>query len=723
MVMTKRNNQRMKGQGLVEFALILPLLLLLLLGIFEFGRVLFIYSNLFNAAREGARYGITSPRNYGGISTRAQQFISMVPVEDVNIWVWYDSGPGTATTTDPEQVIAGVSRVNVQVQYDIEAMTPLFDPFINPVVLETTAARTIQNVGLVLDPPPTVPPPGGEPTPAPPTATPMTTPTPPVTGQYFTLDRPCYDPGIRNLIINAFSWHTINPSGYYYHVFYDGGATPIVLDYGKISEPNFTVPVNNLNITPGEHTLLLASTTKKYPDPLVQQYAVTFNTCPPTPTPSPTPTQTPTPTPTPIPIADIIIQEPVVMGATSVMGTAEPGEMVTLRVVQTGLVRTTTVAPDGYFRFDDLPALEGGMTIIVQGYGKQDSAIVQGGTATPTPTPTPLPTGAYITLSPDCGPAGNQAIVVRGFNWPRGNYLAIYFDGVRLINTGQKVNVSNFVYTINVTNVAAYTPHEVRAEAWTQKDQGGSRVALATMPFHCPCPVPDLVVSSLELVTTPPLGTYRKVDFSVRVRNQGGADIPSLFWVDLYEDESPDPLYNTSLDYIAINGLPAGASIDFTMWVDTGFATTGTHTITVLADTWKQIREYDELNNLSAPLGITVTQQNPIPTPTPTPEIPPGDPGIIQGTTYMDGVPQNLVNIYIYDAAGRLRWSGFSRAFTAPSGAIINGYYEAQLPPGDYLVVGQVRMANALYRGQAVVNALQSGEIRQEVDINLTSIN
>ncbi|HUM37637.1 MAG TPA: TadE/TadG family type IV pilus assembly protein, partial [Anaerolineae bacterium] len=45
--MAKRSNRRPKGQGLVEFALILPLLLLILLGIFEFGRVLFIYSNLF----------------------------------------------------------------------------------------------------------------------------------------------------------------------------------------------------------------------------------------------------------------------------------------------------------------------------------------------------------------------------------------------------------------------------------------------------------------------------------------------------------------------------------------------------------------------------------------------------------------------------------------------------------------------------------------------------
>lgn len=47
-----------RGQDLVEFALILPVLLLLLLGIMEFGIVIFTYDTIANAAREGARYGI-----------------------------------------------------------------------------------------------------------------------------------------------------------------------------------------------------------------------------------------------------------------------------------------------------------------------------------------------------------------------------------------------------------------------------------------------------------------------------------------------------------------------------------------------------------------------------------------------------------------------------------------------------------------------------------------
>lgn len=45
-----------RGQGLFEFALILPLLLIVLLGIFDLGRVYFASISLTSAAREGARY-------------------------------------------------------------------------------------------------------------------------------------------------------------------------------------------------------------------------------------------------------------------------------------------------------------------------------------------------------------------------------------------------------------------------------------------------------------------------------------------------------------------------------------------------------------------------------------------------------------------------------------------------------------------------------------------
>jgi Flp pilus assembly protein TadG len=52
------SNHIKKGQTLVEFALVIPVLLLLLLGFLDLGRALFYYSSLSNAVREGTRSGI-----------------------------------------------------------------------------------------------------------------------------------------------------------------------------------------------------------------------------------------------------------------------------------------------------------------------------------------------------------------------------------------------------------------------------------------------------------------------------------------------------------------------------------------------------------------------------------------------------------------------------------------------------------------------------------------
>jgi len=49
---------RSRGQALVEFTLVAPLLFLLILGTIEAGRFIFFYEVLNNATREGARYAI-----------------------------------------------------------------------------------------------------------------------------------------------------------------------------------------------------------------------------------------------------------------------------------------------------------------------------------------------------------------------------------------------------------------------------------------------------------------------------------------------------------------------------------------------------------------------------------------------------------------------------------------------------------------------------------------
>jgi Flp pilus assembly protein TadG len=48
---------RRRGQSLVEFALVIPIFLLLIMGVVDAGRLVYMNSTLSNAAREGARTG------------------------------------------------------------------------------------------------------------------------------------------------------------------------------------------------------------------------------------------------------------------------------------------------------------------------------------------------------------------------------------------------------------------------------------------------------------------------------------------------------------------------------------------------------------------------------------------------------------------------------------------------------------------------------------------
>jgi Flp pilus assembly protein TadG len=58
-----QQRRKEEGQDLVEYALVLPLFIFLMLGIVEFSLLYLQYSTIANAAREGARAGIVMPND------------------------------------------------------------------------------------------------------------------------------------------------------------------------------------------------------------------------------------------------------------------------------------------------------------------------------------------------------------------------------------------------------------------------------------------------------------------------------------------------------------------------------------------------------------------------------------------------------------------------------------------------------------------------------------
>src|SRR5512139_2186564 len=90
---TRRNS---RAQAMVEFALVLPILLLLVLAIIDFGRALFIYSQVSNSAREAVRYGAGAEAtdaakhlNCAGVADRARSMFSLAP-STLNVTVFVE---------------------------------------------------------------------------------------------------------------------------------------------------------------------------------------------------------------------------------------------------------------------------------------------------------------------------------------------------------------------------------------------------------------------------------------------------------------------------------------------------------------------------------------------------------------------------------------------------------------------------------------------------------
>jgi Flp pilus assembly protein TadG len=83
----ERWTHRRSGQAMVEFALVSILFLMTVLGAIDFGRAIYIDSQLTNAVREGARYAQVAPADTPGIRTEVKHRASGLGLADGDIIV------------------------------------------------------------------------------------------------------------------------------------------------------------------------------------------------------------------------------------------------------------------------------------------------------------------------------------------------------------------------------------------------------------------------------------------------------------------------------------------------------------------------------------------------------------------------------------------------------------------------------------------------------------
>ncbi len=125
MAIRRRSDER--GQALVEFTLVVPLLVILLFGIVEIGRIGNAYLTVTHAARHGARYGAVGADN--------TQITARV----------LDS----ATALNPAGIQTSILRsggdIRVRVAYPVTLITPVISGMIpNPVVVSSEVVMRME---------------------------------------------------------------------------------------------------------------------------------------------------------------------------------------------------------------------------------------------------------------------------------------------------------------------------------------------------------------------------------------------------------------------------------------------------------------------------------------------------------------------------------------------------------------------------------------------------
>ncbi|MDR8727514.1 TadE/TadG family type IV pilus assembly protein [Burkholderia pseudomultivorans] len=124
-----------KGVAAVEFAFVLPVLLLIMFGIVEFGLFLYDKAVITNASREGARAGIVlsnPPPTSGSVQTVVQNYTSnhLLTFGTQNTPTVASSGVGGSFGTP--------ATVTVQYQFSGLVLGQLFTALNGPITLSAT---------------------------------------------------------------------------------------------------------------------------------------------------------------------------------------------------------------------------------------------------------------------------------------------------------------------------------------------------------------------------------------------------------------------------------------------------------------------------------------------------------------------------------------------------------------------------------------------------------
>lgn len=137
--MKPKNTQQARherGAAMIEMALTLPLLLLLSIGVFEFGRAFQYWQVLTNATREGARLAVLPGTSDDDVTSRVVSYLSSGRLTS--------AGSATVTVVHNDEISIGTgtaSASTVTVQYPFEFI--VLQPIARLVASDTDVGEAI----------------------------------------------------------------------------------------------------------------------------------------------------------------------------------------------------------------------------------------------------------------------------------------------------------------------------------------------------------------------------------------------------------------------------------------------------------------------------------------------------------------------------------------------------------------------------------------------------
>lgn len=121
------------GQAMVELALLLPIVILILFGITEFGRALSAYLAISHAAREGARQGAL-----GATDAEIERTVR-------NCASGLDALALTVTVSPSQSSRVSGTTVTVRVDYNFQVLVPVISAITGPTIpMSTTLSMRVE---------------------------------------------------------------------------------------------------------------------------------------------------------------------------------------------------------------------------------------------------------------------------------------------------------------------------------------------------------------------------------------------------------------------------------------------------------------------------------------------------------------------------------------------------------------------------------------------------